>query len=49
MGADGTILTSPDGITWASQTSGTTVTLRSVTWSGTQFCAVGNDGTILTS
>ncbi len=49
MGGGGTILTSPDGITWTSRTSGTTQSLLAATWSGTQFCVVGGGGTILTS
>ena len=49
VGASGTILTSPDGITWTARTSGTTNILYGVTWSGTQFVAVGGSGTIVTS
>ena len=49
VGFSGTILTSPDGITWTTRTSGTTYGLNGVTWSGTQFVAVGFSGTILTS
>lgn len=50
----GIILTSPDGITWTYQTSGTRAYLTSVTWSSGQFVAVGGisfsrEGTILTS
>jgi hypothetical protein len=54
VGAAGTILTSPDGITWATQTSGTK-DLNGVAWSGSLllaqpiFVAVGNGGTILFS
>ena len=45
----GTILTSSNGITWTTRTSGTTNSLYGVTWSGTQFVVVGLSGTILTS
>src|SRR6266853_5726282 len=45
----GSILTSPDGITWTPRASGTSNGLQGVTWSGTQFVAVGANGTILTS
>ena len=45
----GTILTSPDGITWTTQASGTFNWLHGITWSGTQFAAVGDSATILTS
>ena len=48
VGADGTILTSPDGVTWNRRDSGTTATLNAITWGGGQFVAVGS-GTILTS
>ena len=34
---------------WTARTSGTTVQLNSVIWSGSRFVAVGNSGTILTS
>ena len=49
VGASGTILTSPDGITWTTRTSGTTSGLNAVVWSGTQFVAVGASGVIRTS
>jgi hypothetical protein len=42
------IVTSPDGMTWTSQTSETKNALNSIAWSETQFVAVGA-GTILTS
>jgi hypothetical protein len=46
----GDILTSPNGLTWTSQNSGTSQqTLRSVVGDGSQFVAVGDNGTILTS
>lgn len=37
------------GLQWTARTSGTTATLTSVTWTGTQFVAVGILGTVLTS
>ena len=51
VGDAGTILTSPDGVTWTQQTSGTTNTLYGVAWSGAlnRFVAVGAGGTILVS
>ena len=49
VGADGTIQTSPDGLTWTRRTSGIIDRLNGVTWSGAQFVAVGDSGTILTS
>jgi len=45
----GLILTSPDGITWTSQTFDSTMILQSVAWGGTQFVAVGAGGVIVTS
>jgi hypothetical protein len=43
------VLTSPDGVTWTPQGSGTTARLNAVTWTGGRFVAVGDSGTILTS
>jgi hypothetical protein len=53
----GTILTSPDGVTWTERTSseirdeelGAQQKLHSVTWTGTKLVAVGNSDTIRTS
>ena len=55
----GTIITSPDGINWTKQISGTRAPLRDVTWGGDvycavawgddQFCAVGAHGRIMVS
>jgi hypothetical protein len=45
----GGIMTSPDGLTWASRTSGTANDLRSLLWDGSRYLAVGQNGTILTS
>jgi len=44
----GTILTSPDGVTWTERTSGTTNLIFGVTYGNSTFVAVGS-GTILTS
>ena len=44
----GTILTSPDGVTWTTHVVGNAA-LYSVVWTGTQFIAVGQYGTIMTS
>lgn len=43
VGINGDIATSPDAITWTARTTPETVTLRSVTWNGTNFVAVGDD------
>jgi photosystem II stability/assembly factor-like uncharacterized protein len=48
VGDVGTILSSTDGITWTSHTSGTANNLNGVNH-GTNYVAVGNSGTILTS
>jgi serine/threonine protein kinase len=49
VGADGTILTSPDGSAWTAQSSGTSNYLDGIAWSSSQFVVVGWSGTILTS
>jgi hypothetical protein len=49
VGAGGTILSSPDGLTWSPRVSGTTARLRAVLASHNLFVAVGQAGTILTS
>ena len=49
VGWDGTILTSPDGVSWMRRTSGTSNWLLGVTYGNGLFVAVGEDGTILTS
>ena len=49
VGDLGTILTSSDGISWTSRTSGTTQSLYDVSYGGSTFVAVGYSGTILTS
>ena len=49
VGNGGTILTSPDGVTWTSGTSGTGNSLNGICYSNNIFVAVGTEGTILTS
>ena len=49
VGQSGTILTSTDGETWESQTSGTSNYLYGVAYGNSTFVAVGLSGTILTS
>ena len=49
VGAGGTILTSSDGISWTSRTSGTSQPLTGISYGGSTFVAVGASGTILTS
>jgi len=49
VGDSGTILTSPDGVTWTTRTSGTTYYLTAVTYGNGTFVAVGENGTILQS
>ena len=51
VGASGTIITSPDGVTWTQQTSGVTTVLNKVIFSKKLgiFCIVCDVGTILTS
>ena len=47
-GANGSIWTSTDGLTWEAETSGTTNTMRGISYAEDQFVAVGFNGTILT-
>ena len=50
IGDSGTLLTSQDGITWTSRTSGTSKNLRSIAFDGINtLVAVGFSGTILSS
>jgi photosystem II stability/assembly factor-like uncharacterized protein len=48
VGANGTLLTSPDSVTWTAQPAISVNSLSGVVY-GTQFIAVGASGTILTS
>ena len=49
VGEAGIILTSSDGNSWTSRTSGTSQGLKSVSYRDNTFVAVGSSGTILTS
>jgi len=49
VGNGGTVLTSPDGINWTAQWSGTLENLNKVAFGDALFVAVGDDGTIMTS
>jgi hypothetical protein len=49
VGRDGVIVTSPNGITWTQQSSGTVYELYGITYGNNQFVVVGRFGTILTS
>lgn len=43
------IFTSPDAVTWTERASGLTAMLNDLTWTGSQFVAVGANGQVLTS
>jgi hypothetical protein len=49
VGDNGTILTSSDGTTWTSRTSGTNKHLYGITYANSTFVVMGDNGTILTS
>jgi len=49
VGDNGTILTSPDGTTWAKRNSGTSNDLYGLTYGNGLFVAVGDNGTIVRS
>ena len=49
VGDNGTIITSSDGTTWTSRTSGTTEKLRGGAYGKSTLVVVGRSGTILTS
>lgn len=54
VGSGGTVISSPDGVSWTSQVSGSMAPLECVTWSaspaaGSVAVVVGGDGTILSS
>jgi hypothetical protein len=44
VGGGGLVRTSPDGLTWTTQTSNVTMYLNSVTWTGSLYAAVGEAG-----
>ncbi|NQU40867.1 MAG: immunoglobulin domain-containing protein, partial [Lentisphaerae bacterium] len=48
-GGSGKILTSPDGVTWTIQSSGTSYSLNGVTYGNGQYVTVGGYGKIFTS
>ena len=49
VGSAGTIMTSPDGVLWTTQQSGTANWLFGIGYGNGRFVAVGNLGTVLTS
>ena len=49
VGPNGTVLSSPDGASWTSRTSGVTKTLYAVSGNTSVIVAVGEGGTVLTS
>jgi hypothetical protein len=49
VGDAGTIVTSPDGVTWTSVNSGTTGDLRAIAYGNSRFVAAAESGSILTS
>jgi hypothetical protein len=49
VGKNGTIMTSPDGVTWSLQTTNILKTLQSATYGNGMFVVVGDDGTIFIS
>ena len=49
VGDGGTILTSPNAITWTAQITDITISLNNVMYTGTRYIAVGDLGTILIS
>ena len=48
VGTSGTLLTSSDGTSWTSRTSGTSNGLQRVIYANSTFVTVGDSGTILT-
>jgi hypothetical protein len=49
VGAGGTVLTSSDGVSWESQTSGTTNNLNGVDKVGSNYLVTGNNNTLLSA
>jgi hypothetical protein len=48
-GSNGTLITSPDGITWSSTTTPSTQTLQGATYGNNTFVIVGSGGEVVTS
>jgi len=48
-GSAGRVATSPDGVSWALQSSGVTTALNDMMWNGSVYIAVGAGGVILSS
>ena len=49
VGGFGTIVHSPDGVSWTTRSSGTRAVLYGVAWSGLEYVAVGASGEVLRS
>ena len=49
VGTSGSVSTTPDGVVWTGQTSGTTLTLKKVAYANGTFVAVGANGVTLSS
>jgi photosystem II stability/assembly factor-like uncharacterized protein len=49
VGNSGTIMTSPDGVTWTTRTSNTTENLTTLTRANNQYIAVSDTGKIIYS
>ena len=49
VGGNGTIITSPDGVTWTLRSSGTINDLYGITYNNNTFIAVGQAGAVVTS
>jgi hypothetical protein len=47
--ADGSILTSPDGLTWTTRDTGANTSYKAVFFCNGQFMALGGDGTVFTT
>jgi autotransporter-associated beta strand protein len=49
VGTHGTLMTSPDGITWTRRTLPVVTNLNAVTWTGEEWVVVGDNGLVMTS
>jgi photosystem II stability/assembly factor-like uncharacterized protein len=49
VGASGTILTSPNGISWTTKTFDSTHTYTNIIYANSMFVIIGESGTIVTS